>query len=32
LRYADLKGDLEEYLGEHFKAALSKRFQRRKTK
>ncbi|MBS4087216.1 hypothetical protein [Pseudomonas rustica] len=32
LRYGDLKGDLEEYLGEHFKAALSKRFQRRKTK
>lgn len=30
LRYAALKTDLEEYLGEHFKAALSKRFQRRK--
>lgn len=30
LRYAALKDDLEEYLGQHFKAALSKRFQRRK--
>ncbi|WP_347903779.1 hypothetical protein [Pseudomonas purpurea] len=30
LRYAELKGDLEEYLGQHFKAALSNRFQRRK--
>ena len=30
VRYAALKDDLEEYLGEHFKAALSKRFQRRK--
>lgn len=32
LRYAALKDSFEEYLGEHFKAALSKRFQRRKTK
>lgn len=30
LRYAALKDELEEYLGTHFKAALSKRFQRRK--
>lgn len=32
LRYAALKNDLEEYLGDHFKAALSKRFERRKKK
>lgn len=32
IRYAAIKADLEEYLGEHFKAALSKRFQRRKNK
>ncbi|WP_432218453.1 hypothetical protein ACREYJ_03120 [Pseudomonas kribbensis] len=32
LRYSELKADLEEYLGEHFKAALSKRFERRKKK
>ena len=32
IRYAEIKADLEEYLGEHFKAALSKRFQRRKNK
>lgn len=30
LGYADIKRQLEEYLGEHFKANLSKRFQRRK--
>jgi hypothetical protein len=30
LRYAALKDDLEEYLGQYYKAALSKRFQRRK--
>ncbi|QAY82749.1 hypothetical protein [Pseudomonas arsenicoxydans] len=30
LRYAVLKDDLEEYLGQYYKAALSKRFQRRK--
>ncbi|MFJ7795219.1 hypothetical protein [Pseudomonas sp. NPDC096950] len=30
IRYAAVKDDLEGYLGEHFKAALSKRFQRRK--
>ncbi|AWM90062.1 hypothetical protein DJ564_04160 [Pseudomonas sp. 31-12] len=30
LRYAAIKKDLEEYLGQHYKAALSKRFQRRK--
>lgn len=32
VRYAGIKNDLEEYLGEHFKAALSKRFERRKKK
>jgi hypothetical protein len=31
LRYAAVKDDLEEYLGQHYKAVLSKRFQRRKT-
>lgn len=30
LRYAELKDELEEYLGQYYKSALSKRFQRRK--
>ncbi|KQN45087.1 hypothetical protein ASE98_08425 [Pseudomonas sp. Leaf48] len=30
LRYAAVKKDLEEYLGDHFNAAMSKRIQRRK--
>ncbi|WP_439877172.1 hypothetical protein [Pseudomonas prosekii] len=29
-RYAALKGELEEYLGQYYKAALNKRFQRRR--
>jgi hypothetical protein len=31
-RYADIKDDIEEYLGEHRKEVLTKRFQRRKKK
>lgn len=30
IRYAEIKDDLEEYLGQFYKVALSKRFQRRK--
>jgi len=31
LRYAEHKDNLEEYLGQHYKSLLSKRFQRRKS-